>query len=107
MCLVYLRIARKYLTLQPAIYLCHVILRTSTTQGIGLVSQRTVDRRQGIIFLPPAPAVSRDDDSHDFRKKISHRPNKLPLVEVGKTRDGRTSVTVKMGKTSNGTVRDI
>ena len=26
---------------------------------------------------------------------------------VGKTRDGRTSVTVKMGKTRDGTVRDI
>ena len=25
---------------------------------------------------------------------------------VGKTRDGRTSVTVKMGKTRDGTVRD-
>ena len=26
---------------------------------------------------------------------------------VGKTRDGRTSVTVKMGKTRDGTIRDI
>ena len=26
---------------------------------------------------------------------------------VGKTRDGRTSVTVKMSKTRDGTVRDI
>ena len=26
---------------------------------------------------------------------------------VGKTRDGRASVTVKMGKTRDGTVRDI
>ena len=26
--------------------------------------------------------------------------------EVGKTRDGRTSVTVKMGATRDGTVRD-
>ena len=32
-----------------------------------------------------------------------------PVTEVGKTRDGRTSVTFKMGirKTRNGTVRDI
>ena len=29
------------------------------------------------------------------------------LQEVGKTLDGRTSVTVKMGKTRDGTVRDI
>ena len=27
--------------------------------------------------------------------------------DVGKTRDGRTSVTVKMGKTRDRTVRDI
>ena len=31
----------------------------------------------------------------------------LHYREVGKTRDGRTSVTVKMGKTRDGTVRDI
>ena len=34
----------------------------------------------------------------------------LKMVElegVGKTRDGRTSVTVKMGKTRDGTIRDI
>ena len=32
-----------------------------------------------------------------------------PVTEVGKTRDGRTSVTFKMGirKTRDGTVRDI
>ena len=29
------------------------------------------------------------------------------LQEVGKTLGGRTSVTVKMGKTRDGTVRDI
>ena len=31
----------------------------------------------------------------------------LPTPGVGKTRDGRTSVTVKMGKTLDGTIRDI
>ena len=31
----------------------------------------------------------------------------LQESDVGKTRDGGTSVTVKMGKTRNSTVRDI
>ena len=33
--------------------------------------------------------------------------NAWPDTEVGKTHDGRTSVTVKMGRTRDGTVGDI
>ena len=32
---------------------------------------------------------------------------KAEKAGLGKTRDGRTSLTVKMGKTRDGTVRDI
>ena len=49
-------------------------------------------------------------DKHFCGLKKSPQPSLHAISqfwEVGKTRDGRTSVMVKMGKTCDGTVRDI
>ena len=45
--------------------------------------------------------------NYDFLVEVIGLSSLLKESDVGKTRDGGTSVTVKMGKTRDRTVRDI
>ena len=51
--------------------------------------------------------VWRRNSIKNYSLTFQFEVDRLQIMGVGKTRDGRTSVTVKMGKTRDGTVRDI